>query len=75
MDSRNVNKWKLIVDDSGNKNCITKIRMTLRGFKDSNAVTLETLIFFDQMRNMDLYGCQAIFVKVMNVKPEVTIVC
>ena len=42
MDSRNVNKWKWIVDESGNKKRIIRVRMALRGFKDRDADTLET---------------------------------
>ena len=42
MDSRNVNKWKWIVDDKGQKKRIIRVRMALRGFKDRDADTLET---------------------------------
>ena len=42
MDSRNVNKWKWISDDHGNKKRIIRVRMALRGFKDRDADTLET---------------------------------
>ena len=42
MDSRNVLKWKFIVDEQGNKKRIIRCRMALRGFKDRDADILET---------------------------------
>ena len=42
MDSRNVLKWKWIVDEHGNKKRIIRCRMALRGFKDRDAYILET---------------------------------
>jgi hypothetical protein len=42
MDSRNVNKWKYVTDENGNKKRIIRCRMALRGFKDRDADLLET---------------------------------
>jgi hypothetical protein len=42
MDSRNVNKWKFVTDENGNKKRIIRCRMALRGFKDRDADLLET---------------------------------
>ena len=42
MDSRNVNKWKWIVDDQGQKKRIIRVRLALRGFKDKDADSIET---------------------------------
>ena len=41
MDSRNVLKWKFIVDEQGNKKRIIRCRMALRGFKDRDADILD----------------------------------
>ena len=43
MDSRNVNKWKWVIDDKGGKKRIIRVRLALRGFKDKDADSIETL--------------------------------
>ena len=42
MDSRNVIKWKWIIDDKGQKKRIIRVRLALRGFKDKDADSIET---------------------------------